>query len=243
MKNIELQRLAAFSGTVRSSTITKLQSVPPGRENWRMDPAKPSFSDIARHLLETDRLFIQNLATRRFSPYPKVGPGAPEAQNREEYEGLLRRLESSQREKEKSIKSMSQEELEEWVDDPLIDQIVNWWSIIRSNVDHEMRFRDLAAASLKKVWSSLEPQSRLNLSTGAAISGRKGTQREDFRSYPKLVSSTGMVYLYWGFGLLLLFFTAPRWLFLVATGGSAIGVLVSKRIHKSLKTPLSKFRL
>ena len=60
-------QMIEFAGAVRVSTVRRLLLVPPGAENWRIDPAAMSFADTAHHLVDSDRWLYDALTAETFA--------------------------------------------------------------------------------------------------------------------------------------------------------------------------------
>jgi len=61
-------QLAEFSSEIRKLTLKRLEDVPEGFINWRINNTAMSFVDIVQHLINIDELFFNITKTneRRF---------------------------------------------------------------------------------------------------------------------------------------------------------------------------------
>ena len=64
MNQLDLERLASYSDSVRDSTLKRLRQVPEGRENDTVLKGMMSPADIAAHLIDSDQRLFQLPATR-----------------------------------------------------------------------------------------------------------------------------------------------------------------------------------
>ena len=53
-----IQRLAEFSSEIREVTLKRLQEIPEGFINWRLNNTAMSFAHIVQHLIHVDELFF-----------------------------------------------------------------------------------------------------------------------------------------------------------------------------------------
>jgi hypothetical protein len=153
VKRQELQRLAGLSQSVRQATVSKFRAVPRDKENWRVDPGSLSFADYAQHILDLDQCFFKTLRTNKFVPC-QARPGLKEARDRKDFENMIRLLEESQQVRWRLVKDFPEELLDQMPEDPTSEKITTWWSVIRGNLDYEIRLRDELAAALRKAVSS-----------------------------------------------------------------------------------------
>ena len=149
--NPESQRLGAFAGAVRESTLKRLRLVPPGRENWRLTPGSMSFGDLVFHLIEADEWLFRKLAEPSLSPMVgrahTTSISAPE-----QFVILCRRLEETGRQRNNVVASLSADRLETTVPDSRFPGPVTlWWVIVRGNLEHEVHHRGQVIAWLRAV--------------------------------------------------------------------------------------------
>jgi len=110
MNQMDLERLAGFSDQVRDSTLKRLKSVPKGQENFRYQEGVMSFSDIADHLINSDRVHM-NLLETRFLGKGIGRSGGKVVRSREEYIGLVYELEKLKLARHKFILELDEEKL------------------------------------------------------------------------------------------------------------------------------------
>lgn len=151
------EELVKFAGAVRESTLKRLNLVPMGAENWRVDPEAMSFSDTAQHLIDSDQwlyaILQDNTSTQMFGK-----AGIANITDRDQYDALLNRLVRSGEQRTSILSSLSQETLNESVNAPEIGGAVTiWWAIVRGNIDHEIHHRGQIAAYLRTL-KAVRPQ-------------------------------------------------------------------------------------
>lgn len=152
MRLDELQRLAAFSQSVRQATILKFRSVPNGKEAFRLDPNGPCFIEFIKYLLACDQCLFDTVKARMIVPYPALGRAAedPTLKNRQEFEKMIESLEESQKKRWRLIKDFPLELTSEMPEDPTSDKLTTWWSVLRGNLDNEIQTRDRIVPVLRK---------------------------------------------------------------------------------------------
>jgi uncharacterized damage-inducible protein DinB len=144
-------QLADFSKAVRTSTIKRLQLVPPGKENWRFSPGAMSSADIAFHLIETDEWLFKKI---RFKNLKSIlgKSGTVEIQTRNDYLKLIEELINSGEKRSGLILSFDDKGLQEKIyDDRFGKEVSVWWIIVRGNLDHEIHHRGQLSAYLRAI--------------------------------------------------------------------------------------------
>lgn len=141
--------LAELASAVRTSTLKRLRRVPMGLENWRVDRDAMSFADVAQHLIDADAWLFEKL--RNPSLAAMVGrPYSFEAQSRDEYEALLKRLQDSGESRSAMLLAYSDDELSRRIPDSRFEGLVSvWWVVVRGNLDHEIHHRGQIIAYLR----------------------------------------------------------------------------------------------
>lgn len=141
--------LATWSTAVRESSLKRLRLVPPLRENWRPVSGSMSFAEIAQHILDADLWLFRKLEIRTLQPMYGIA-GTVHITTRQEYLGILTRLEQSGRQRSELIQSLSHEQMAEQIlDQRFGGEVSVWWVIVRGNLDHEIHHRGQLAAYLR----------------------------------------------------------------------------------------------
>lgn len=145
----EMNQLAELADAVRDSTLTRLQLVPDGRENWRPADGMMSFADLVQHILDTDVWLLRKLQERELEPILGA-PGISAVSTRKEYLELLHRLRESGEARSEYIGELSSDQIREKIFDARFEgEVTAWWIIVRGNLDHEIHHRGQTATYLR----------------------------------------------------------------------------------------------
>jgi uncharacterized damage-inducible protein DinB len=145
----EARRLAEFSSAVRGSTIKRLELVPEGRENWRVDEWAMSFADLGQHIVDADEWLFRALKGRKQSPM-KGRAGLLTIANRDEFNHLIDDLKRTGESRRRIIESMSSSDLADMMYDRRFGgEVSAWWVVVRGNLDHEIHHRGQIIAYLR----------------------------------------------------------------------------------------------
>jgi uncharacterized damage-inducible protein DinB len=132
------ERLAEFSTLVRGSSLKRFRKVLLEDRGWRPASGRLSFADHLKHLVDCDRWFLAALRGEP-EPHADVRPGYGEVDRWEEYVG---QLEALGREKEKALRSLTDQDLNRILDRP---ESVAGTDVgilfLRHNLDHEVHHR------------------------------------------------------------------------------------------------------
>ena len=138
---MESLRLAKFSKAVRDSTQKRLNTVPPGFENWKISRNAMSFSDVALHLIECDKWLFQKMKHDDLQPITGKA-GSIIVKDRFEYQSLLNELELMGQNRYRLINDLKEDEYNRIIFDSRFDgNVTVWWIIVRGNLDHEIHHR------------------------------------------------------------------------------------------------------
>jgi uncharacterized damage-inducible protein DinB len=143
------EELVQFARAVRESTLSRLNLVPIGSENWRVDSEAMSFADTAQHLIDSDHWLSaavhDKTSTRMLGRAHTVN-----VNDRGEYEDVLNELGRSGKRREDLLSSLSREALKERIEAAEIGgEVTTWWAIVRGNLDHEIHHRGQVVAYLR----------------------------------------------------------------------------------------------
>ena len=145
----ESEKLAEFADAVRESTISRLNKVPAGKENWRTTPDAMSIAEIVFHLIEADEWLMEKIEKHELEPmFGKTG--TIKIDDNFKFRELIDRLQQSGERRNSFIKNMDDDKLKSKIFDKRFGKEVTiWWIIIRGNLDHEIHHRGQLAAYLR----------------------------------------------------------------------------------------------
>jgi len=147
--SFEAQHLAELSKAVRESSLTRLERVPPGSENWRPTPDSLSCADIAQHLVDADEWLFAKLENADLRGMKAVVGLAPQL-DRAGYAVAVDRLRLLGEKRAGVIAALSAAQLAAQVFDDRFGRPVSlWWVIVRGNLDHEAHHRGQLATYLR----------------------------------------------------------------------------------------------
>ena len=144
-------QLAEFSNAVRISTISRLQLIPAGKENWKISPGAMSSADIAYHLIQTDYWLFKKIELKDLESI-KGSAGTIEIKTRNDYLKLIEELNNSGKKRAGFILSLDDKVFQEQIyDDRFGKEVSVWWIIVRGNLDHEIHHRGQLSTYLRAI--------------------------------------------------------------------------------------------
>jgi uncharacterized damage-inducible protein DinB len=144
-----IQKLSEFSRIIRESTLTKLNMVAKGDENWRPVFGAMTFSDLAWHLSQCDKWLFEKLKNPNLKSIAGK-PGEGRVESRREYKRLLGELKKTGKLRSLLLNNLTDRDLMNSIfDDRYAGQVDVWWLIVRGNLDHEIHHRGQIAIYLK----------------------------------------------------------------------------------------------
>jgi uncharacterized damage-inducible protein DinB len=147
--SFEAQQLAELSKAVRESSLTRLERVPPGSENWRPTPDSLSCAEIAQHLVEADEWLFAKLENPDLRGMKAVVGMAPPL-DRAGYAVVVDRLRRLGEKRAQLIAALSVPQLAAQVFDDRFGRPVSlWWVVLRGNLDHEAHHRGQLATYIR----------------------------------------------------------------------------------------------
>lgn len=142
--------LADFSSAIRESTIKRLQEVPEGFMNWRLNNTAMSFADIVQHLINVDELFFSITTSKNKTFKWTLGTEEPHLNvDNLTYTSMLKQLEVYEQKRHSIIDKLDDSKLDEHVSDENKHTMTLWWFIMRKLIEHEVYHRGQIAAYLK----------------------------------------------------------------------------------------------
>ena len=142
--------LAEFSSAIRSLTLKRLDEVPKGFINWRLNNTAMSFADIVQHLIQVDKLFMELVQSdhKKFQwkfgseePHIKVSIGT--------YALMLEKLQKLQHERHHIIEELKKSQLNRQLTNEGGEDMTLHWFLLRKVLEHEIYHRGQIAAYLK----------------------------------------------------------------------------------------------
>jgi len=144
-------QLAEFSSEIRKLTLKRLEDVPEGFINWRINNTAMSFVDIVQHLINIDELFFNITKTneRRF----KWTLGTKPHLNVDKltYKSMVKKLEKLKIRRDSTIRSFNDILMNELVIDENGEKMTFWWFLMHKVLEHEIYHRGQVAAYLKVI--------------------------------------------------------------------------------------------
>jgi uncharacterized damage-inducible protein DinB len=145
----EQQRLAAFSDTVRNSTLKRLRRVPEGAENWAVREGAMSFADLADHILQCDYALLKIFETKLIGAH--VGKaGQRHIETRAEFDDLVGELKQLRKTRREFIGTMTESDFDVIIDAERIRGVerIPAGILMLEMLDHEVHHRGQMALAL-----------------------------------------------------------------------------------------------
>lgn len=145
------EELAMLSRTIRERSLLRINSIPDGFRNWRMNNTTLSFAHLVKHLINVDELFLKMIQSD--SKHFHWVLGTEEAHfevDAKEYSQLIIRLKDLQLERENILKNLKDSDLKQLIfDEEQNEYITLWWFIMRKLIEHEVYHRGQLSVYLK----------------------------------------------------------------------------------------------
>lgn len=148
--------LIEFIRAVRNSTISRLEKIPAGFENWSPSTGSLSVANIAKHIIDLDYWTFEKLKDPSLKAIETQTANIT-IESRFEYEDMIEKLNELAEEKISLIESMSEEELQrKMFDDRFDSEVTVEWIFLRGNLDHEIHHRGQLAAYLRLIQDGMK---------------------------------------------------------------------------------------
>jgi len=147
-----IERLAAYSSEIRNLTLKRLQEVPEGFMNWRLNNTAMSFAHIVRHLIDLDKLLFRlvNADENRFQW--QLGSEEPHfVVEKSNYEAMVKELKELQNKRFTIICALDNSIINKEITDSNNKKTTFWWFIMQNVLEHEIYHRGQIAAYLKVI--------------------------------------------------------------------------------------------
>jgi uncharacterized damage-inducible protein DinB len=142
----EQQRLAAFSDTVRNSTLKRLRRVPKGAENWAVREGAMNFADLADHILQCDYALLKIFETKLIGA--NVGKaGQRHIETRPEFDNLIGELKQLRKTRHEFIGTMTESDFDVIIDAERIPAGILILEMLEM-LDHKVHHRGQMALAL-----------------------------------------------------------------------------------------------
>ena len=145
-----IERIANFSSEIRKITLKRLEEVPEGFMNWRLNTTAMSFAHIVKHLINVDELFFNLAASEEPEFHWELGSEEPhftvESSN---YKVMLEKLRNYQQKRHTIISDFDPIKMNTKITDETEHKMTFWWFIMRKVLEHEIYHRGQIAAYLK----------------------------------------------------------------------------------------------
>lgn len=145
-----IERLAEFSSEIRKTTLKRLEKIPEGFINWRLNNTAMSFAHITQHIIDVDELFF-GLTTSESKQYQwELGSEEPHliVENLD-YEAMIEKLKIYQQKRHTVISAFDVIKMNDKVADKNGNKMTFWWFIMCKVLEHEIYHRGQIAAYLK----------------------------------------------------------------------------------------------
>ena len=147
-----LQKLADFSFEIRKTTLKRLQEVPLGFMNWRLNTTALSFAHIVQHLINVDDLFFSLTTSKEKQFQWKLGSAEPhQIVENLTYEVMIEKLKEYGQKRHTFISAFDAQRIDDKVVDENGNEITFWWFIMRNVLEHEIYHIGQLAAYLKVI--------------------------------------------------------------------------------------------
>lgn len=144
--------LIKYSSEVRRLTLKRLEEVPKGFINWRLNNTAMSFAHLVQHIINVDEMFV-NLANTNNKNYRWI-LGSEESHINVDlatYKSLLKKLKSLGVKRDAIIASFNDMSAKTLVNDENGEAITLWWFLMHNVLEHEIYHRGQIAAYLKVI--------------------------------------------------------------------------------------------
>ncbi|WP_299111223.1 DinB family protein [uncultured Winogradskyella sp.] len=145
-----IQRLAEFSSEIREITLIRLEEVPDGFINWRLNNTAMSFAHLVKHIIDVDELFYSLSTTNKRTFKWEMGSEEPHLDVDETiYKSLIKTLKSNGEKRNVIISEFNATTINHLVRNEKGKEMTFWWFIMRKVLEHETYHRGQIAAYLK----------------------------------------------------------------------------------------------
>lgn len=145
-----IYRLAEFSSEIRKLTLKRLEEVPEGFINWRLNTNAMSFAHMVQHIIDVDELFFGLVTSKQKDFKWRLGSEEPHVEVKKTvYELNIKQLKAYQQKRYKVICAFDELKMNIELTDKNQRKISFWWFIMQQVLEHEIYHRGQIAAYLK----------------------------------------------------------------------------------------------
>jgi uncharacterized damage-inducible protein DinB len=147
---VSTDEIAKLSIVIRERTLKRIQTIPAGFMNWRLNNTALSFAHIIQHLINVDELFLQMMQSDPKKYVWVMGTDEPHKDyDKESCQTLIAKIKKLQNERAKVIQSLEKSDLNEEVFDEKGEKMTLWWFMMRKLIEHEVYHRGQMSVYLK----------------------------------------------------------------------------------------------
>ncbi len=148
--NHQLDQLAALSSEIRRLTLKRLEEVPEGFMNWRLNNTAMSFAHLIKHIIDIDEIFFSLSTTNKITFKWEMGSEEPHFDVDETiYKSLIKTLKNNGEKRNSIISEFNDITIHDLVRNVKGEEMTFWWFIMHNILEHETYHRGQIAAYLK----------------------------------------------------------------------------------------------
>ncbi|MDB9755941.1 DinB family protein [Winogradskyella sp.] len=145
-----LDHIAALSSEIRRLTLTRLEEIPTGFINWRLNNTAMSFAHLVQHIINVDEMFFNLTTTNKKTFTWLLGTEEPHVDiDKAIYKSMLKKLKNYGAKRDKIIRSFNTASVNELVHNNKDEKMTIWWFLMHKVLEHETYHRGQIAAYLK----------------------------------------------------------------------------------------------
>ena len=146
----QLEQLAALSSEIRRLTIKRLEEVPEGFINWRLNNTAMSFAHLVKHIIDVDEIFFRLSTTNKRTFKWEMGSETSHfAVDETIYKSLIETLKANGEKRNVIISEFNDITINDLVRNSKGEEMTFWWFIMHNVLEHETYHRGQIAAYLK----------------------------------------------------------------------------------------------
>lgn len=148
--NYNLDELAALSSEIRRLTLKRLEEIPEGFINWRLNNTAMSFAHLVKHIIDVDEIFFNLSTTNKRTFKWSMGSDEPHfAADKTIYKSLLTTLKANGEKRHTIVSEFNNITINELVHDENGKKMTFWWFLLHKVLEHETYHRGQIAAYSK----------------------------------------------------------------------------------------------